>query len=89
MKGMLQRFSNRRSFLKHGIAAAGAATAGTVLMGGGLSALGGRPQDDRFIRDDNGLDNLTRGDVAILRLLAAAEIIEPMANPCSSMRRFG
>ena len=76
MKGMLQRFSNRRSFLKHGMAAAGAATAGTVLMGRGLSAFGGPPEDDRFIRDDHGPDSLTRGDVAILRLLAAAEIIE-------------
>src|SRR6267154_1789650 len=76
MKGMLQRFSNRRSFLKHGIAAAGAATAGTVLMGRGLSAFGGRPEDDRFIRDDHGPDNRTRGHIAILRLLAAAEIIE-------------
>src|SRR3984893_18367250 len=70
MKGMLQRFSNRRSFLKHGIAAAGAATAATGLMGSGLSALGRRPEDHR---DDNGLG---KGDVAILRLLAAAEIIE-------------
>ncbi len=76
MKGMLQRFSNGRSFLKHGMFAAGAATAGTALMGQGLSAFGRRPGDDRSERSDDGLDNLTRGDVAILRLLAAAEIIE-------------
>jgi hypothetical protein len=76
MKGMLQHFSKRRSFLKHGILAVGAATAGTGLMGRGLSAFGRRPEDDRFTRDDDGLENLTRGDVAILRLLAAAEIIE-------------
>jgi TAT (twin-arginine translocation) pathway signal sequence len=48
MKGMLQRFSNRRSFLKYGIATAGAATAGTVLIGRGLSAVGGRPERRSF-----------------------------------------
>ena len=74
MKGMLQRFSNRRSFLKRGIAAAGAATAGTALMGHSLSAFGRRPEDDRFTRGDIGFDNLTRGDVAILRLLSLIHI---------------
>ena len=60
------RSATRRSFMKRGIVAAGAAAAGAGLMGRGLSASGRQPEDDR----------LTSGDVAILRLLAAAEIIE-------------
>jgi hypothetical protein len=56
--------SNRRDFLKHG-AVAGAATLGVGLIGGGSRAFA-QESDDR----------LTRGDVAILRFLAAAELIE-------------
>jgi hypothetical protein len=52
--------ANRRSFLKKGLAAAGAVTASAGL----LSA-----------KEDNGR-RLSQGDAAILRLLAAAEIIE-------------
>ena len=70
MKKLNPRANNssatRRSFMKRGIVAAGAAAAGGGLMGRGLSASGRQPEDDR----------LTSGDVAILRLLAAAEIIE-------------
>ena len=56
---------NRRAFLKNGIVAAGAATIGAGLLGKTLPAFGrGEGRD------------LTRGDVAILKLLAAAEIIE-------------
>src|SRR5579859_3040810 len=56
---------HRRAFLKNGIVAAGAATVSTGLVGNALSAFGrGEARD------------LTRGDVAILKLLAAAEIIE-------------
>jgi hypothetical protein len=63
----IKRSANRRSFLKTGIAA-GAATIGTGLLGGGLSALG---QDG-----DGGEGNLTKGDIAILRFLNALEQIE-------------
>jgi hypothetical protein len=60
--------ANRRSFLKNGALAAGAATAGAIMLSQSLPTFGqsfgeeGRP--------------LTRGDIAILRFLAAAEIIE-------------
>src|ERR1700674_1075580 len=58
--------ASRRSFLKNGIVAAGAATMGTGLLANGLSALGAD-------REEGGL---TEGDAAILRFLAAAEILE-------------
>jgi hypothetical protein len=57
----LKRLANRRSFLKKGVLAAAAAT---------LGALGSRPS---AFGQEGGL---TQGDTAILRLLAAAEIIE-------------
>jgi hypothetical protein len=63
-KNLLDRPANRRSFLKNGALAAGAVAAGAALVGGQKSAFGqfgGR---------------LTRGDIAILRFLAAAELIE-------------
>ena len=66
LTAMTRRHSNRRSFLKNGIVAAGAATAGAGLMGRGLAAFSREREDD----------HLSKGDVAILRLLAAAEIIE-------------
>jgi hypothetical protein len=59
----LQKLANRRSFLKKGVLAAGATTLGGGLLGNGRSAFG----------QEGGL---TRRDIAILRLLAAAEIIE-------------
>jgi hypothetical protein len=59
--------TNRRSFLKNGLAAAGAATAGMGLLTENASALA----DD----DDHG-ERLTRGDAALLRFVAAAEILE-------------
>jgi hypothetical protein len=62
---LIKKDANRRSFLKGGMVAAGAATVGAGLLKGGLSAFG----------RDRG-DELTEGDVAILRLLAAAELIE-------------
>jgi hypothetical protein len=61
---------NRRGFLQRGAFAAGAATGGTLLMAAGVSAAAGRDRDD----DDD--RNTTRGDIAILRFLAAAEILE-------------
>src|ERR1700756_5204648 len=59
---------NRRSFMTNGMIAAGAATAGTLLPGG-TSAMAQSLGPDNQIR-------LLKGDVAILRFLAAAELIE-------------
>ncbi len=56
---------NRRSFLKNSVVAGAAVTAGAALLENVPSALA---------QPNNG--HLTRGDVAILRWLAAAEIIE-------------
>ena len=56
----------RRSFLKKGVLGVGAAAVGTGLLAKELPALG---------QDREG-GSLTRGDVAILQLLLAAEIIE-------------
>lgn len=63
----IKRPVNRRSLLKSGMLAGGAAVvgAGTGLFSGGKSAFG----------QDSGR-GLTKGDVAILRFLAAAELIE-------------
>lgn len=63
--------STRRSFMKNGMLAAGATAMGTGLLTRGLPAFAGDQDDDRHRSGP-----LTRGDVAILRLLAAAEIIE-------------
>src|SRR5208282_4419577 len=68
MKGkadMSQKTSNRRSFLKNGVMAAGAATVGAALMGSDRQAFG-----------ESSERRLTKGDVAILQFLAAAELIE-------------
>ncbi len=57
--------ARRRTFLKDGVLAVGAATVGAGLLGSGVSAFG-----------EEGSGRLTPGDAAILRFLAAAEIIE-------------
>src|SRR5579862_3109025 len=62
---ILTRPVNRRSFIKKGAFAAGAATVGAGLLTHGLAA---------FAQNSN--DTLNKGDVAILRFLAAAELIE-------------
>src|SRR6202522_3581328 len=59
-----QIYSNRRSFLKKG-ALAGAATVGAGLLGAGKAAFG-----------RSSSSSLNKGDIAILRFLAAAELIE-------------
>src|SRR6266849_9008493 len=59
---------NRRSFLKKGVLAAGAATAGAGLLATRLSAVSHGPEEKS--------GRLTPGDAAILRFLAAAEILE-------------
>jgi hypothetical protein len=62
------RSTNRRSFLKNGTVAAGAATLGAGLLPGKLTAF----ERDR---DDDGAP-ITKGDIAILRFLQALEQIE-------------
>jgi hypothetical protein len=57
--------SSRRSFLKKGALATGAAMVGAGLFGADKAAFG----------QDHG-DRLTKGDIAILRFLAAVELIE-------------
>src|SRR5215831_542826 len=59
------RQSNRRSFLKNTVVAGAAATAGASLLGKGIPA---------FAQGKSG--SLSKGDAAILRFVAAAEIIE-------------
>ncbi len=57
--------NSRRSFLRKGLAVGGAGTIGAGLLASGLPA---------FAEERSG--SLTRGDVAILRFLSAAEILE-------------
>jgi hypothetical protein len=59
------RRSNRRSFLKTTMIAGAATTAGAALLTKGVPA---------FAQDKSG--SLSKGDAAILRFVAAAEIIE-------------
>jgi len=66
----MKNATNRRSFLKNGLAVAGAATAGMGLLAEGPSALA----EDGF--DNDRSERLTRGDAAMLRFAAAAEILE-------------
>jgi len=62
----LKRSRNRRSFLSKGLVATGAATLGAGLLADASS----------LFADDGSAGALTKGDVAILRFLAAAEILE-------------
>jgi hypothetical protein len=72
-ESVIKRPVNRRSLLKSGMLAGGAAvvSAGTGLFSGGKSAFG-----QEFALGQNSGGALTKGDVAILRFLAAAELIE-------------
>jgi hypothetical protein len=63
-ESITKRSVNRRSFMKSGVLAGGAATIGAGLLSGGKSAFG------------QSRGGLTKGDAAILRFLAAAELIE-------------
>ncbi|GAC1668472.1 MAG: hypothetical protein PVS3B3_38940 [Ktedonobacteraceae bacterium] len=56
--------TNRRAFLRKGLAVGGAGAISVGLLANGLPA---------FAKEDS---SLTRGDIAILRFLAAAELIE-------------
>src|SRR5580700_8243077 len=64
-QSLMNRAVNRRSLLKSGVLAGGAVAIGAGVIGGDASAFG---WDSR--------DSLTKGDTAILRFLAAAEILE-------------
>ena len=66
-----QRSTARRSFLKGGVFASGALVTSGLFGGAAASALA-RPADE----DDRGDNEFTDGDAAILRFLAAAELIE-------------
>ena len=59
---------NRREFLKNGMVAAGTATLGTGLLASGAPVLAEQEKERS--------GELPRGDAAILRFLAAAEILE-------------
>jgi hypothetical protein len=69
MWGSMKAEINRRSFVKNGLTAVGAATAGAGLMTTNASAL------DQDVFGEFG-GRLTRGDAALLRFAAAAEILE-------------
>jgi Ferritin-like domain len=61
--------TNRRSFLKNGVTAAGVATIGAGLLADPSSLFAGEGPEERSGR-------LTPGDAALLRFAAAAEILE-------------
>jgi hypothetical protein len=62
----LEGGANRRSFLKNSMIAGAVATVGTGILGSGLPAFAQQSGDSK----------ITQGDIAILRFLAAAELIE-------------
>jgi len=62
----LERGANRRSFLKNSMVAGAVATVGAGILGSGLPA---------FAQQTSG-GSPTKGDIAILQFLAAAELIE-------------
>src|SRR5215470_14867785 len=64
---------NRRNFVKRGLGAAGAATVGGSLLGS-TTLLAYDHGKEKGPEEKSG--RLTRGDAAILRFLAAAEILE-------------
>jgi hypothetical protein len=63
---VLERTASRRSFLKNSMVAGAVATVGAGILGSGLPAFAQATSDS----------TITKGDIAILRFLAAAELIE-------------
>jgi len=68
MGKVLSKTSNRRSFLKNGTVAVGAATVGVSLLGKATPAFAREEDGDRA--------PITRGDIAILKFLQALEQVE-------------
>jgi len=64
--------ANRRAFLRNGIGVAGALTVSAGVLGNGLSAFAKEQQEG----PEEHSGNLTKGDAALLRFAAAAEILE-------------
>src|SRR6266853_578340 len=64
---VFSRAKNRRSFLKNGIVAAGAATIGTAMLPGTPAA---------FALEEDDRSPITKGDIAILTFLQALEQVE-------------
>src|SRR5271165_6165997 len=63
---VLERAASRRSFLKNSVVAGAVATVGAGILGSGLPAFAQQTSSAA----------LSKGDIAILRFLAAAELIE-------------
>ncbi len=63
---ILERSANRRSFLKNSMVAGAVATVGAGILGNGLPSFARETSDS----------TITKGDIDILRFLAAAEILE-------------
>jgi Ferritin-like domain len=63
---VLERSANRRAFLKNSMVAGAVATVGAGILGSGLPA---------FAQETSSA-TITKGDIGILRFLAAAELIE-------------
>src|SRR5690242_14457829 len=71
-KGAVRSRASRRAFLRSGIGAAGALTVGAEVLGNGLSAFAKEQHEGREERSSH----ITKGDAALLRFAAAAEILE-------------
>ncbi|MFY9950614.1 MAG: twin-arginine translocation signal domain-containing protein, partial [Candidatus Sulfotelmatobacter sp.] len=63
---VLESAANRRTFLKNSMVAGAVATVGAGILGSGFPAFG----------QETSNSSLSKGDIAILRFLAAAELIE-------------
>ncbi len=70
----LARSTNRRSFIKKGLVAAGTATVGAGMLSNSVYVFGKDDKDEEGKEEKSG--RLSKGDAAILRFLAAAEILE-------------
>jgi hypothetical protein len=66
-RSVFTEVKNRRSFLKNGMVAAGAATMGAALLPGSVGAFG---------REEEDHSPITKGDIAILTFLSALEQVE-------------
>jgi hypothetical protein len=69
----MKSVTNRRSFLKNGLSAAGVATVGAGLLANSSSVLAEQGHEDG---PEEHSGRLTPGDAALLRFAAAAEILE-------------